>query len=216
MLVRERMSPHPVVIGPDTTVPDAITLMREKKVRRLPVLDTQQRLIGIVSDKDLLHASPSPLTSLSVWEMHTLLNKLTVDKVMTREVITVTEDTPIEEAARIMADRRVGGLPVVQGGALVGIITETDVFRSFLELLGGRRPGVRLTALMSGSKGTAARVLNAIFVAGGDIVGLGLSETPGGEGAPWELTLKVRDLTPDQLAQAVRPVVTSILDLRLA
>ena len=177
MLVRERMSPHPVVIGPDTSLPDAITLMREKKVRRLPVLDHQQHLVGIVSDKDLLYASPSPASSLSVWEMHTLLNKLTVDKLMTHDVITVTEDTPVEEAARLMADHRIGGLPVVKDDALVGIITETDLFRSFLELLGGRRHGVRLTAFTPGAKGTVAKIASAISAIGGDIVGVGFSET---------------------------------------
>lgn len=216
MLVRERMSPHPVVIGPDTSLPDAISLMREKKVRRLPVLDRQQHLVGIVSDKDLLYASPSPLTSLSVWEMHTLLNKLTVDKVMTHDVITVTEDTPIEEAARLMADHRIGGLPVVHDDALVGIITETDLFRSFLELLGGRRHGVRLTAFTPGAKGTVAKIAGAISAIGGDIVGLGFTETATAAGSQWEMTVKVQDVTPDQLVQALRPVVTSIVDVRLA
>src|SRR5208337_4629344 len=96
--------------------------------------------------RDLLYASPSPATSLSIWELNYLLGKLTLDKVMTRDVITVAEDAPIEEAARMMADHKIGGLPVVKDGSLVGVITETDVFRAFLELLGARRPGVRITA----------------------------------------------------------------------
>jgi acetoin utilization protein AcuB len=214
MLVRERMSTHPVSIAPNTSLPDAISLMREKKVRRLPVLDSQQRLVGIVSDKDLLYASPSPATSLSVWEMHTLLNKLTVDKVMTPDVITVAEDTPIEEAARIMADRRIGGLPVMRRGEMVGIITETDLFRTFVQLLGGRRPGVRLTATTSGVKGTVAKIVNAIFGIGGSIVGLGFSEAPSAAGPLWELTVKVQDVATDKLLEAVRPVVNEILDVR--
>lgn len=99
MLVRERMSSNPITIPPDMSVADALRLMRDKKVRRLPILDSHNQLVGIVSDNDLLYASPSPATSLSVWEIHDLMYKLTVDKVMSLQVLTVTEDTPLEEAA---------------------------------------------------------------------------------------------------------------------
>src|SRR5512141_2922660 len=113
MLVRERMTVNPVTITPETSLTDAMRLMREKKVRRLPVLDARGHLAGIVSDNDLLYASPSPVTSLSVWEIHGLLDRLKMNQIMTRDVVTVTEDTPLEEAARIMADKRIGGLPVM-------------------------------------------------------------------------------------------------------
>ncbi|HRO25732.1 MAG TPA: CBS domain-containing protein, partial [Promineifilum sp.] len=129
MLVRELMTPKPIVVSPDTTVPDALHLMRDRKVRRLPVVDSHGRLVGIVSDKDLLYASPSPATTLAVWEIPDLLGKLKVEKVMTRDVFTVAEKTTLEEAARIMADKKVGGLPVMRGPDLVGIITETDLFK---------------------------------------------------------------------------------------
>ncbi len=214
MLVRERMTPNPITITPDTSVPDALHLMRERKVRRLPVLDRHGQLVGIVSDKDLLHASPSPATTLAIWEIPELLAKLKVERVMTREVITVPEDTPIEEAARIMADHRIGGLPVMRGQTLVGIITETDLFKTFLELLGGRRPGVRVTASTSGAKGTVARITGAIFGVGGDIVGLGFSEIGGSDGMQWEVTVKVQDVPRDRLVEAIRPVVHAILDVR--
>ena len=148
MLVRERMSREPVTITSDVSVTDALRLMHERKIRRLPVLDSHGKLVGIVSDQDLLYASPSPVSSLSVWEMHYLLAKLKVEEVMTRKVITVTEDTPLEEAARIMADNKIGGLPVMREDKLVGIVTETDLFKIFLELLGARLPGVRVTALI--------------------------------------------------------------------
>ncbi len=213
MLVRKRMSRNPITIAPSTSVSDALSLMRERKVRRLPVLDSHGQLVGIVSDNDLLYASPSPVTSLSIWEIHSLLNKLTVDRVMTREVITVTEDTPLEEAARIMADRRIGGLPVLRDKTLVGIITETDVFKAFLSLLGGRRHGVRVTVTVPGGKGGMARISNAIFSAGGDIVGLGLSE-PAADGTQWEITFKVQDVPQDKLVAALKPIVTEIIDVR--
>ena len=213
MFVRERMTPNPVTITKDTSVSDALRLMREKKVRRLPVLDGRGQLVGIVSDNDLLYASPSPVTSLSVWEIHELLYKLKVEKVMTKKVITVTEDTPLEEAARIMADNKIGGLPVMSGKKMVGIITETDVFKAFLALFGARRPGVRITVSTTGAKGTMARIASAILSVGGDIVGLGLSE-PTPADPRWKITFKVQDVPQDRLFDAIQPVVDEILDVR--
>ena len=135
MLVGESMTKDPIVIRDDTPLDKAIKIMRDNKVRRLPVLNDKGALVGIVSERDLLFASPSPATSLSIYELHYLMSRITVADVMTTEVITVTEDTPLQEAARIMADNKIGGLPVERKGELVGIITETDLFKIFLELL---------------------------------------------------------------------------------
>jgi len=214
MLVRDRMTLNPVTITPEVSVTDALRLMSEKKIRRLPVLDGQGRLVGIVSDRDLLLASPSPATSLAIWEIHELLAKLTVEKMMTREVITVPEDTPLEEAARVMADSRIGGLPVMRGATLVGIISESDLFKTLLQLLGGRRPGVRITVATSGAKGTLAEITSAIFGAGGDIVGLGFSEIPGSAEGNWANTFKVQGVAKDELVEVMRPHVREILDVR--
>jgi acetoin utilization protein AcuB len=214
MLVRERMSPNPITASPDMSVPETLRLMNERKIRRLPVLDSRGQLVGIVSDKELLKASPSPATSLAIWEIPELLARLKIDQVMTRNVITVSEDTPLEEAARIMADGRIGALPVMQGKKLVGIITETDMFKAFLQMLGGRRPGVRISASTPGVKGTLARITNAIFAVGGDIVGMGFSEVTSSAGMQWEITFKVQDVPLDRLVEAVQPVVNEILDVR--
>lgn len=214
MFVRECMTPNPVTTTPDTPVTEALRTMRERKIRRLPVLDGRGRLVGIVSDKDLLHASPSPVTSLSVWEITELLAKLTVKKVMTREVITVAEETPLEEVALIMADRRIGGLPVMRNQTLVGIITESDLFKVLLEMLGGRRSGVRLTVSVSGAKGTLAKVSSTIFGAGGDIVGLGVSEVADTSKMRWVITFKVQGVPQDKLVEAIRPMVDEILEAR--
>ena len=214
MLVRERMTYNPITILPDMSVTHALRLMRERKVHHLPVLDGHGKLVGIVSDKDLLHASPSPVTSLSVWEMTELLYMLKVEKVLTQKVITVPEDMPLEEAARIMADSGIGGLPVMRGNSLVGIITKADLFKAFLELLGGRRPGVRVTVSAAGTKGTLAKITNSIFGVGGDIVGLGLSEVSDTRGTNWEITFKVQDVRQDKLVEGIRPVVHEITDVR--
>ncbi len=138
MRIGERMSQPVITVERKTPIQDALNLMHEKKVRRLPVLDESGKLIGIVSERDLLHASPSDATSLSVWELNYLISKVSVDEVMTREVITATEDTPIQEAARLMADHKIGGLPVMRNGQLVGIVTETDLFLVLLELFEGK------------------------------------------------------------------------------
>ncbi|HTX73813.1 MAG TPA: CBS domain-containing protein [Rectinemataceae bacterium] len=214
MLVQEQMSSNPVTVAPEVSVPDALALMRERKVRRLPVVDAHGKVVGIVSDKDLLFASPSPTTSLNVWEINSLLSRLKVEKVMAREVISVTEDTPVEEAARIMADRKIGGLPVLRGSTLVGIITETDIFRSLLELLGGRRKGLRVTCSVSGAKGSFAKVLSAVTAAGGDIVGLGVVEVKDAGVMRWHATLKIQDVQRSALEKSLSPVVDRIIDIR--
>ncbi len=214
MLVRELMTPNPVTVRPDTSVPDALRLMRERKVRRLPVVDSHGRLVGIVSDKDLLYASPSPATTLAVWEIPDILGKLKIEKVMTHDVVTVSEKTPLEEAARLMADKKIGGLPVMQGPDLVGIITETDLFKNLLELLGGRRSGVRLAVAVPAVKGELSKITTAIFEAGGNIVGIGMKGILGSHGDTAEIVLKVQDVDRDKLVEAVRPVVSDILDVR--
>lgn len=214
MFVKEFMTPDPITITPDTAVPAALRLMAEKKIRRLPVVDSHGKLVGIVSDKDLLHASPSPATSLAIWEITDLMSRLKVEKVMTRSVITVTEDTPLEEAALIMADKRIGSLLIMRDKKLEGIITESDLFRVLLDLLGGRRSGVRVTAAVVNEKGTLAKVANAIFDAGGDIMGLGISEVPEAGSMRWEVMLKVKDVPKDKLVEAIQPAVDKLIDVR--
>jgi len=211
MLVRERMSTPVVTIPPETPVNEALSLMRKRGFSRLPVVEGG-KLVGIVTEKHLLLASPSPATSLSMWEINYLLAKLTVEKVMSREVVTVADDTPIEEAARIMADRNIGGLPVMQGETLVGIITETDLFKLFLEFMGARERGVRATLLVKEEKGGLALLARAIADAGGNIVAMGLFR--GEDAASRTATVKVGGLSAEALEKAVRPHALRVLDVR--
>jgi acetoin utilization protein AcuB len=212
MLVRERMSTKPVTITADVPITEALRVMRQNQVRRLPVLDPDGRLIGIVSEKDLLYASPSPATSLSIYEMHYLLSNLKVEELMTTDVITVTPDVPLEEAARVMADNKIGGLPVVDGDMLVGIITETDIFKLFLELLGAREQGLRLTIEVPERKGEIARLTTKIAQLGGNILALGtfLGDDP----TTGVVTLKVEDVPVDDLEHAMRDLDLEIRDAR--
>jgi acetoin utilization protein AcuB len=214
MFVRDLMSRNPVTITADINVQDALNLMKAKSIRRLPVLGKDGRIAGIVSEKDLLYASPSPVTSLNVYEVKEMLHLLTVGKVMTREVVTIDQDAPLEDAAVLMATKKISGLPATQGGSLAGIITETDLFKAFLNLLGGTRRGVRMTVLVPGVKGVMAKVSNAIFSCGGDIVGLGLNELDAGGKGRWEVVFKIQGAGKEKLLENVRPVVEDIVDLR--
>ncbi|HEY4690138.1 MAG TPA: CBS domain-containing protein [Anaerolineae bacterium] len=215
MLVKERMSRQPILASPDLSISEALNLMKKEKVRRLPVVDKQGHLIGIVSDKDLLHASPSPATSLSVWEITYLLGKIKVEDVMTRKVITVTEDTPVEDAARIMADNKIGGLPVVgNDGGVVGIITETDLFKLFLELLGAREKGVRMTMLVHNQIGELAKITQAITASGGNI--MALATYLGTDSTNREVMMKVASISKDDLLETIKPLVVEIRDVREA
>ena len=172
MQVKDRMTPDPVTIIDDASFEDALHLMKEKKIRRMPISSKDGRLIGIVAEKDMRTASPSGATSLSVHEMHYLLFKLKVRDVMTKRVITVDDDCPLEEAARIMVDHRVGCLPILKEGRLAGIITETDIFRTFVEILGGREKGLRLTLDVTEGKGVLAAIANEILRNNGNILSL--------------------------------------------
>lgn len=211
MLVGERMS-HPVIsVSPDMTIAEALKMMKNEHIRRAPVVENG-KLVGIISDKDLLNASPSSATSLSIWEINYLLSKITVKEVMTTKVLTVHEDTPIEEAARTMADNKVGGLPVMRDGHVVGIITETDLFKIFLELMGAREPGTRVTALIADKPGMLAKITASLTDQGANFVAFG--QFAGEDPSNRMVTFKVRGAKPADVKKAVEPIVVTILDIR--
>jgi acetoin utilization protein AcuB len=208
MLVRDRMSRHPNTTTPGASVPDALKVMQGAKVRQLPVVDDQGKLVGIVSLVDLFRVSPSPATSLTVWEIEYLLEKIKVESVMTKKVITTAEDTAIEEAGRIMVDNAISGLPVMRGDELVGIVTESHLFSILAELFGARRTGVRVMAKMPFVKGGLAKLAGAVSAAGGQFVAFGIHPS---EDA---VTFKVQDVDRAKLLEAVKPMVEELLDVR--
>ncbi len=212
MLVGERMS-HPIIsVTPDIPITTALNIMRQENVRRTPVIKDGE-LIGIISDRDLLNASPSPATSLSIWEMNYLISKITVGDVMSKEVLTITTDTPIEHAARIMADNKIGGMPVLKDGKVVGIITETDLFKIFLEIMGARDIGIRVTALITEKIGILAHLTKAVSDAGGNFISFGL--TAGEDPTNREATFKVGGLSLEQVQAVIESHVISITDIRM-
>jgi acetoin utilization protein AcuB len=202
------MSKNPITTTPDASVPDALKVMQGSKVRQLPVLSSDGALMGIVSLTDLFRASPSPATSLSIWEVNYLLEKIKVSEVMTHKVITVTEDTAVEEAGRIMAEAKVSGLPVVRDGELVGIITESHLFNVLVDIFGARQAGVRVTAEMPLTKGGLCGLSGAVADAGGRFVAFTESAEEN------TVTFKVRDVTREGLIKTLEPLVTRIVDVR--
>lgn len=211
MFVGERMS-HPVItVSPDTPVHDALAMFRKENIRRAPVVKNG-KMLGIVSESDLLNASPSPATSLSVWEMNYLLSKVLVKHVMTKKVITIDVDTPIEEAARIMADKKIGGMPVMRSGKVAGMITETDLFKIFFELMGARTKALRVTALIEEKPGQLAKVTKAIAQAGGNFIAFGMFSGP--DSGTRIITFKVEGMTKNNVTNALSKVVKKFWDIR--
>ncbi len=213
MLVRARMSKPVLTIAPDVPVQDALAQMRREKVRRFPVVNKHGTMVGIVSESDLLNASPSEATSLSVWEVNYLLSKITVERVMVKKVITIDDDCPIEEAAWIMADKQIGALPVMNDGRLVGIITETDIFKVLLEIFGARKGGVRAALLVKDSPGKIAELTKLISKMGGNIISLGTFM--GDDPTTGRITVKVENVKLDELKKALEPIVEKIIDIRV-
>jgi len=212
MLVKQRMSRHPITVSPDTSLPDALELMRREKVRRLPVLDKQGVLVGIVLEKDLLYASPSPATSLSVHELNYLVAKIKIKDLMTANVITCSEDTPLEEAARMMVDNHISGLPVLRGTTLVGMITESDLFKVFLELLGARAWGLRATIKIQEGRGVLARLTQELSARGANIVSLGTFW--GDDPTNREIAFKVQNIDRSDLEEILSRLDAELLDIR--
>jgi acetoin utilization protein AcuB len=212
MLVGKRMTQPVITINPDMPIQDALNLMKKEGVRRFPVVDKKGELVGIVAESDLLNASPSDVSSLSVFELTYLLSKIKVDGIMTKDVITVTEDMPIEEAARIMADKKIGGLPVMRDNKVVGMITETDLFKTFLELLGARTPGIRLTVLVKDVPGKLLELTQAICKVNGNIISV--STFLGESARMGRITFKIENVDLNTLKKAIEPYVEQIEDIR--
>lgn len=213
MKVKQRMTPNPITISPNTTHSQAVALMRENHIRRLPVLDKRGKLVGIVSHKDLLSTAPSPATTLSVYEIYTLLDELTVDKFMTRPVHAVDEDCSLATAARFMIEKTISCLPVMRGDEVVGLITETDIFKTFVEVLGGDAPGLRIDLAVPEKRGMIAQIATAIAEAGGNIVSL--TTFHGADATHGELSIKERGADEKRVKEAMSKLEdVRVLDIR--
>jgi acetoin utilization protein AcuB len=209
MLVKDRMTIKPVTITPGTSFPDAFQIMREKRIRHLPVVNEKGKLIGVVARTDLLHASPSMATTLSVFEMNFLLANLHVGKIMSAPPITVSEEAPLEEAARVMVQNKIGCLPVMHGGDLVGMITETDIFETFVEILGGEEASLRVTVRVPDVRGELSRLAGVIARLGGNICSVAMFR--GEEPEHVFLTFRLEGVDEEVLIPALQGEVEEVV-----
>ena len=201
MLVKDWMSKDPVTINDDTSMMKAIHLMKQNRFRRLPVLH-EGRLVGIVSDRDLKEASPSKATTLDVHELYYLLAELQVKDIMTRDPVTVTPDDTVERAAQLMLENTISGLPVVNDqGQVVGILTQSDVFRAFMAITGILQGGVQFALRLEDRPGLIKEVVDLLREKGARFVSLLTSYTSVKEGYR-DIYIRVKNLSPEAIEAA--------------
>ena len=212
MIIERRMTRNPVTATPDMSIAEASSLMKQEKVHRLPVLDKDKRLVGLITEKDILYASPSPASSLSIHEMAYLLSKLTVKKLMSKNVVTINKDTTVEEAARMMVDQDLSCLPVLEGDKLIGIVSKSDMFKILLELFGARHFGIRVSFVVEDKPGTIAKISQALSEQGIDIITFGTFM--GTDPTNAICTIKVQGAPISKVVEIIKPFVSQLLDVR--
>lgn len=169
MFVKDYMTPSPVTVSPDDLLGDALDLMKKHSIRRLPVV-SRGKIVGLVTEQDLMKASPSSATSLSVWEINYLFSKIRIKDMMTKEIFSINSDTILEEAALIMQKKQISTLPVLENNKLVGIITESDIFKAFIDVLGLNHPSLRVMLLVEDQVGVLKSISEVVDAAGINIV----------------------------------------------
>jgi len=213
MIIGRRMTLNPVTATPDMSVAEASALMKRERVHRLPVLDKERKLVGIITEKDILYASPSPVSTLSIHEMAYLLSELLVKKLMTKDVVTITKNTTVEEAARLMVDQDLSSLPVLdEGGKLIGIVSKSDLFKILLELFGARHWGVRISFLVEDRPGTIATITSLLAENEVDIISFGTFM--GTDSSNAVCTIKMQGIDKSKAVDLIKPFVMEVLDVR--
>lgn len=212
MFVKDVMTTEVITVSPDTTFSEAMDLIRKRGIRRLPVVKNG-KVVGIITEKDLLSASPSQATTLDVWELTSLLSKLKIKQIMKKEVIHVHPNTPIEDAAKIMTDKKIGSLVVLQEEKLVGIITESDIFKVFINMLGAREKGVRYVFRIQNIPGILSKILYLMYQCGGDLISVSTYEKSEQE---YNVVVKVKNLKRQEFERRFLEGIpsASIVDVR--
>jgi acetoin utilization protein AcuB len=199
MRIRDIMTKNPITVESETFVLDAQKIMEQNNIRRLPVVD-KGKLVGIITQHDLLKAAPSPATSLSVHELNYLLSKMKVKEIMKKNPVTITPDTPFEEALRIGQEKKIGSFPVVENGKLVGISTESDLVRFLTRALGLREEGSRITIEGLGGKlGDLEKIIS--IVNQHSTIVLSMISLPRPEKKDWMIVLRLKTTDPDPIVR---------------
>jgi acetoin utilization protein AcuB len=214
MFVKDRMSPDPVCGSPDMAITDAQELMGTKGFRHLPIVDENKNLVGLLTRSSVRSVLPSDVSNFSRFEISYTLSKIKIKSVMVKEVVTIEADTPIEDAASIMAEKKLGCLPVMSEGSLVGMITGEDIFTAMTSLLGARNPGIRITVQQPDQSGLIAKMTTAIAEAGG-YLSVCVGYTPDIHPDQWISVCKVENITEGILVDIIKNLKdASILDIR--
>jgi acetoin utilization protein AcuB len=199
MRIKDMMTKNPITADSETLVVDAQRIMKENNIRRLPIVD-KGKLVGIVTKHDLLEASPSPATSLSVFELNYLLSKMKVKEIMKKNPLTLTPDTPFEEALRLGQEKKIGSFPVVENGKLVGIATESDIIRFVTRVLGIKEEGSRIT--IEGLGGKLGDLEKIVSIANQHhTVILSMMSLPRPGSKDWIIVLRLKTNDPDPVVK---------------
>jgi len=216
MFIKDYMTRHPVLIEAKASIVEAQGIMAETHVRHLPVVETGKRLVGLIT-QETLRVPPTRLTSLNVWEITRFLSDLTVSDVMVKgkAVITVGSDVTIEEGARIMVAHKIGCLPVLEDGIVVGIITDADIMAHLMEMMAAQTPGVRTTVRMAQNRpGELAKLVAAVAAQGWGIEALGGAPAPRADDK-WDAVIKLRGIAKDKVAAVLGSIPgQEIIDIR--
>lgn len=195
MYVKNRMTSNPYIVAPEDTVNDTMMLMRQKRVKSLPVVKNG-KLVGIVTEKQLAEITPSPATTLSVFEVSYLLSKTKIETIMTKDVVTISSNDLLEQASLLMRNHNVSCLPVLDNNKLVGIICESDIFDSFIDIMGLRDTGTRISIeIVEDKPGIVAEVAGIIAQSGINITHLVLHRN--------ELIIRVNTLNVEQVEKSL-------------
>lgn len=212
MLVKDVMTKNPVTIQGDRPLPEAKDLMMKNDITKLPVLDKASGLIGIITSNDIKNSGPSDATTLDMFELSYLLNKMTVNKVMVSPVVTVSENETVEEAARLMLDYDIGSLVVKRDDLVVGIVTESDLFKAFISMFGTRHAGVRATFVMGDKPGALSEFAKTLAERNGNIVSLVTADVE--DAGKRKVTLRASGIEMDDLKSIISSAGASLEDIR--
>lgn len=209
MLVKNWMTPEVITVTPDTSLLKTGKILKESNVRRVPVVDKSGEVIGIISDRDVKDASPSKATTLDMYEMHYLLAEIKARQIMTKNPITIKSSDTVEKAAMIMLDNKIGGLPVVDDGKLVGIISDQDVFKALVNITGAREGGLQLGVSLENKLGAMRPVLDLIRNRGGRIISIMSTNNDAGKRT---IFLRIKNMNSraeeDALVEEVKKIAT--------
>lgn len=212
MIVRDFMTKNPIYTNPKELIANVKSTMDREQITKVPVLDDSGKLIGVITKTDLKKTMPSNATTLDIYELSYLLSKITVEKVMKKHPITIQKDATIEEAAKIMSEKGISSLIVMDGEVLSGILTKTDLFRAVVDMFGFKYDGVRVEVELSDNPGELAKISKAIADQNGKIVSVITAD--GSDVSKRLVTIKIIGLKKEQVEDILGKVGCDIKDIR--